>query len=141
MLDSDFVRTQISVQKSNKMFSKFVPSTTYPDKDPTIRHKHVAIVFKKHKPVCTGVNRRNTHTKMLQYGYNTEYGTIHAELDAVIKMGNVDYSNYTILVMRIRSSGLLGMAKPCKLCEKMLFSVGFKHVWYSTNEGVFEQLW
>ena len=104
------------------------------------RHRHVAFILKKKIPVCIGWNKQKSHPAIERHPYKPETAHIHAELDAVIKNGEVDYSQYTMVVMRIKKNGTIANSKPCLGCQHVLKQVGFKSVFYSTEYGNFARL-
>jgi deoxycytidylate deaminase len=59
----------------------------------------------------------------------------HAEMDAVLKArGKIDLRGSKIYVIRTKLSGGLGMAKPCEICQHILFNYGVKRAYYSIGE-------
>lgn len=45
-----------------------------------------------------------------------------------------------VIVVKVRTSGNLALAKPCASCETRLRSKGVSAVWYSTNAGSFRKM-
>lgn len=74
--------------------------------------------------------------RMLQASHN--FSHIHAEHAVLNKAWRQDIEGSTMLVIRIRKNGTLGLAKPCKLCMKRLAQAGVKKVIYSNNLGQLE---
>lgn len=70
---------------------------------------------------------------IVSVGYNTNY--IHAEHAAINRAWENGAVGTTALVVRFRSDGTLGMAKPCKLCTDRLMNAGVKKVMYSDVDG------
>lgn len=70
---------------------------------------------------------------IISVGYNTNY--IHAEHTALNRTWENGADGATALVVRFRSNGDLGMAKPCKLCQSRLANAGVKKVLYSDVDG------
>ena len=98
-----------------------------------------AFIFdKKGRILSIGKNNyKKTHTKMYlltkeakRDHLNTIY--LHAEIDAILKCRNLDLA-YRILVIRIRSNGKKGLAKPCPICETGISKTNIKILEYSDN--------
>lgn len=66
-------------------------------------------------------------------GYNTNH--IHAEHTALNRAGPGGAVGATAFVVRFRSNGDLGMARPCYLCTQRLMDAGVKKVHYSDVDG------
>lgn len=74
--------------------------------------------------------------RVLQSSHN--FSHIHAEHAVLNRAWRQDVDGATILVIRMRKNGTLGLAKPCKLCMKRLAQAGVKKVIYSNNFGQLE---
>jgi len=57
--------------------------------------------------------------------------SIHAEMDALKRCGNP--KGAVIYVARIGRSNDIGLAKPCRSCQKKLIAAGIKRVVYTIN--------
>lgn len=99
------------------------------------RHFHVTFILKNNKIMSIGVNNeRKTHTRNLYYKYaNAALKGTHAELSAIIKLGEENCSGYTFLNIRIDKNGLVKNSKPCSGCQNLLRQVGYKTVYYSIS--------
>jgi len=87
-----------------------------------------AVVFKGRRVLGTGRNfTTKTHPKS-----RTRRQAIHAELDLERRS---DLSGRSVLVVRLLSSGGLGLAKPCLHCERLLREAKVEEVYYSDREG------
>lgn len=107
--------------------------------DLRLKYHHIAIVLKGRKPIVIGVNKAKSHPAIKKFPYG-KHESIHAELDACIKLGMTDCSDYTMFVVRIRKDGSLANSKPCKGCQFVLNQLNFKKVIYSADNGIFEEL-
>ena len=103
------------------------------------RTRHYAFILNKSKIISIGRNKLKSHPKILKYKY-PENATIHAELSAIIKSDSLSHKNNKLITFRFDKSGELNNGKPCKYCQRLLSSVGFKQVWYSNSRGKFVQL-
>ena len=108
-----------------------------------VKQHHVAFILKGNTPIVIGVNKPKTHPKLRSKGYRPMASHIHAELDAVIKLGKLldkpDFSCYTMIVLRVGKRGEAMYSKPCPGCAHLLTNLGFKAIYYSTGLG-FEEL-
>lgn len=84
-------------------------------------HKHAAIVFDK--------------KRLLAVGYN--HGNVHAEQSALDNLEGLDGEApaLSMLVIRVRRDGKLGLSKPCPNCRKSLVVEKFKHIFYTDSNG------
>lgn len=106
------------------------------------RYKMAAgIVFRRHL-VATGVNSYKTHPLMASPGYHSEQIYMHAEVDAIrnaLRIISQDQlaksSIYIVRVKQRREGGdyVLGLAKPCEGCTRMIASFGIESVWWSQD--------
>jgi len=89
-----------------------------------------AVIFRKNQIISLGFNKNKTHP--LPNRYN-KHGTIHAEVDAILHADPDLLSGSSILVCRHLKNGSPAMAKPCKMCERILFDFGIRDVYWTTN--------
>lgn len=73
---------------------------------------------------------------IISVGWNISFK--HAEHMAIDRAWRSDIEGCTIMVVRVRKNGSLGMAKPCETCMARLIDAGIKKVIYSTNDGQLE---
>lgn len=99
-----------------------------------LRTAHVAFLLKKNRIAHIGWNKRKTHPQILKYPYRDGQG-IHAELDVILKSGEEDLSNFSLVVVRFDRSGKIANSKPCRGCRSLLNQLSVKKVWYSNNNG------
>jgi len=82
--------------------------------------------------VCYETNRRGN-------GLVSRF-SIHAEEFLIKKLRKTNaknrYNALTVIVMRFRKDGSLGIAKPCVDCHRLLDNYGVKNVYYSINDGL-----
>lgn len=81
------------------------------------------------KSTYKGVNSRVSHPLQAAANVNPYMIGKHAELDALLR---ADKDIDSMVVVRIRSNGSWGCAKPCVPCQSRLAGV---EVWYSTGNG------
>lgn len=105
------------------------------------RTKHVAFLLRGNKIISVGVNSNRSHplAKRLKAPRFTESQC--AELNVCLKIGLnhrdslPDFSLLTMIVVRVRKCGKLGMSKPCIGCQHLIRQCGFKDVYYSNENG------
>ncbi len=102
------------------------------------KHRIGAIIFNKKIVYSTGRNYSCRAVKHLHPRYKTFPGSIHAEIDAVIK-AKKDVSGCDILIIRLNKKGEFRYVFPCIYCMKYLIYVGIKTIYYSTNDGKIER--
>lgn len=67
--------------------------------------------------------------------------SLHAEINCLAPLVNdkaIDWSRVELYVYRIRKDRPHGMARPCVACMGMLKELskrGFKHIYYTTDDG------
>ena len=92
------------------------------------------ITNKKKQLVSVGINQYKTHPLQYKYGSKHKWA-IHAELAALAQsLGDA----YHLYVVRLKKSGGLGMAKPCKACATAILEFGVEKVYWSTSDGTFD---
>lgn len=100
----------------------------------THRSFHCAAIYHKSRLLSLGWNNTvKTHPKSKQFGYWD--GFIHAELAAIIKLGELDLDGYHMIIARIDNNLQLAESRPCKFCANMLKQVNLEKVFYSTSKG------
>ncbi|MCK9439748.1 MAG: deaminase [Candidatus Caldatribacteriota bacterium] len=92
-----------------------------------------AIIFDKSKIISKGFNSSQKSVKHLKKKFQRWPGTVHAEVDAIIK-ARTDVKGLSMIVIRINNFNQLKLAKPCKWCQMYIKYVGIKKVIYSLNE-------
>ena len=97
------------------------------------KQKVGAVIFNKSKIISRGYNHPQKSVRHLKRKFQRWQGTIHAEVDAIIK-AKTDLKNLSLLVVRVNSKNQLRLAKPCQWCLLYLNYVGIKKIYYSINE-------
>ena len=96
-----------------------------------------ATLLKRGKPVRTRTNLKKTHPYLAKY---TEYPYLHAESHVVLSYGIDNCKGLDIYVTRVLKDGTLTMAKPCKVCMRILREVGIRNVFYTNWYGKTETI-
>lgn len=97
------------------------------------KQKVGAIIFNKSKIISRGYNHSQRSVRHLKPKFQRYSGTVHAEVDAIIK-AKTDLKNSSILIIRINRNNQLRLAKPCKWCQMYLEYVGIRKVYYSIDK-------
>lgn len=105
---------------------------------PEGREKHFTFLTKGSKIITIGFN--NVFTQRVKIDHKTywtyPFGGVHSELDAVA--GLRDLSNVrklTLTNIRVNRLRQLRYSKPCPVCQGFLSRLGFKTVYFSTDNG------
>lgn len=105
-------------------------------------------MFDKNKLISIGKNdetRQCAGIYNLAVRFNVEkfkkYAYRHAEIDCIRRVWGKRYitGREKMVVVRIKRDGSLGLAKPCNNCQQILSAMNFNKIWYSTDNGDFEQ--
>lgn len=103
-----------------------------------------AIIMRGASLISVGYNQRSTNAFVEHYtdrvrGTGRGYSlSTHAEMDAVAKArAKTDLTGTKIYVARLRVDGLVGMARPCEICQEVLRSYGVKRAIYTINDFEF----
>ncbi len=82
-------------------------------------HKHAAIIFNKNQIIATGYNHEARH----------------AEHDALSSAFVAQTKGASILVIRLRRDGRLGLSRPCEDCRELLQYAGLRWLHYTDAKG------
>lgn len=95
------------------------------------RYKLGCVIVNKRDVIGWGHNKHHTHPASPH-----AFRYIHAEFSAILGMDPAELRNSIAFVYREnRSSGRVGIAKPCPSCQRMLCSCGIKRVYFTTGDG------
>lgn len=112
-----------------------------------VDYKLCAMIVRGGSIVSIGFNQRKTNSFVEHYTNKIRGGgrdyclSTHAEMHAVIQArAKIDLRGCKIFVARIRSSGSklnneVGMARPCPICQNVLFSYGIKKAVYTIDDN------
>lgn len=95
-----------------------------------MRFPLVSLITKGSKILSVGYNEFGTHPVAV----NTRQISIHAEMDAINRLGYTENEKLTIYVYRHRRVGA-GLAKPCEACMALIKMSNIKKVVY-TNSSI-----
>ena len=130
------------LEKANPRIVEMLTRLAIENPGTRTRYKMAAgIVYRRHL-VATGVNSYKTHPLMASPGYHSEQIYMHAEVDAIrnalriISQDQLAKSSIYIARVKQRREGsdyVLGLAKPCQGCARMIASFGIESVWWSQD--------
>lgn len=110
---------------------------------------HTSFIIHKGRIISIGVNNKKTHPgnlfnpKINRRGDDISpiKGTC-SEFNAIIKLKNTTNfpTNKCILInARIDRNKLFNLARPCNSCQSLLRYFEFKHIFYTGEDGTFEE--
>ena len=100
----------------------------------SLRCFHVSGLYKKNRLISIGFNQEKTHPKIKKYNYYNGAGK-HAEFSACIRGGEEDYSDHTMLVLRVDKNNRLNYSRPCAGCIHCLQQFNIEKVFYTDKLG------
>lgn len=107
---------------------------------------HFAFGFRKNKLLAIGQNHPDkTHTQafILSKRFNTdlEHPYLHAETDLISRLWGKYYidSNLKMVIIRLNKHGKLRCSKPCEKCEQIINGLGITKLWWSMDDGFYNQ--
>lgn len=92
-----------------------------------------AVIFKGKRVISRGRNFYQRGSKRLNPKFSPWPGSIHAEVDSILKARR-DLKGCSIIVVRLGRNDQLRIAKPCKYCKMYLDHVGIKDIYYTINK-------
>ncbi|MDD4081819.1 MAG: hypothetical protein PHD05_00395 [Sphaerochaetaceae bacterium] len=119
--------------------SKFLKIAIEESKKSNHRQRCAAVIFKRNKIISKGFNTTQKSIKHFKKKFQRWPGTIHAEVDAIIK-AKTDLKRCSILVVRINRNGQLRLSKPCQYCQMYLDYIGIRKIYYTTNDATIQEL-
>ena len=100
---------------------------------------HYSFLVKKNKILSIGINNlRKTHP--IAKFFNYRFYNIHSELMAILNYRKQDFSNLTMINIRLNKNKLM-FAKPCRICQKLLKHYGVSTVIYSNDNSNQGETW
>jgi deoxycytidylate deaminase len=91
------------------------------------------LIFDKKKIISIGHNTCVKSCRKLHPKFQRWPGSIHAEVDAIIK-AKKELKGCDILIVRINRLNQLRYARPCVNCMKYIKHVGIHKLFYTINE-------
>lgn len=94
-----------------------------------------AIIFKGSTLLNMGTNRTHGHPKQANHYTGKSASSIHAELDAILRVKSSKLKGATIYIARRLKNGKAGIARPCSCCRKTIKAAKIKKIIYTTSTG------
>lgn len=103
----------------------------------TDRFRLGAVLVRRKRPISVGFNQmRKTHPLMERHQRARGYTIgLHAEVHACLGVAPRDLMGADIYVARILRDGRLGIARPCRYCQRFLAAVGVRRAYYTDRTG------
>lgn len=111
------------------------------------QYKLGCVIVYKNKIISVAWNTNKENP--IQKKYNKERGfdvdtsrnTLHAEINALIKIKDMDIEmdKVKIFIHRETKDGIRALAKPCPACEKAIKDFGIKNVYYTGKDSYIEE--
>ena len=101
------------------------------------KYFHCTFVFKGSNLLKIGINNYKKIHPYHKYGmYISEkesrkyeyHAGLHSEVDAIIKLGKTDCSDFSFLNIGLTKAGELTNSRPCTNCQRVLEQVGYKKI-------------
>lgn len=105
------------------------------------RYRLGAVLTINGKVIEKGHNQAKTHPQQKKYNAlrfdvsDKSQHFLHAEIDLLNRLKNVDLSHAELIVYHIGHDGSQKMARPCAACMKAIKDRGIKTIHYSTPDG------
>lgn len=115
----------------------------------TGRAFHVTTLWSKSHLLSVGVNnyhRQHPAHRFMEYRsfkdfHRVDYqACLHSEISALLKLGEENLSGITLVNTRILNDGMIGMARPCPNCAKVLEQLACDNIFWTNNGGRIESL-
>ena len=100
----------------------------------TLRHRHIAGLFRGRELIAVGFNQRKSHPLQARFSKNKDSIYLHAEIHCianalkVIKYNELKYC--TLFVIRVQEKGLTN-SEPCKGCKSAISAFNIRKVVHS----------
>ena len=112
--------------------------------DPSADYHLCALIVRGGSVISVGYNRRSTNAFVEHYTDQVRGGgrgyslSTHAEMDAVAQARDkTDLTGCKIYVARRRMDGEIGLARPCEICQTVLWSYGIRKAYYTIDKENF----
>lgn len=125
-----------------KRLNRFVQLATALLHKPESSFKHFSFIVKGTRIYSVGWNSTTKPGAMID-GHRFIYprGGAHSEADSISNLSDLNICRKgTMVNIRLNKRGQLRNSRPCYICQKIIESVGFNRVYYSTDSG-FEMLY
>lgn len=122
----------------------------YPSAFQELRTFHVSVLWNKNRLLSVGVNKNKTHSRNLRNkkhnreGINISNEKLYcSELACLFSLGKqrytLDFSKCVLVNIRMDRNGRVALSRPCESCGNLLKYTSPRRVYFTNNEGKFEQ--
>lgn len=91
--------------------------------------KHGAVIVKGGRVLSTGMNKERNHPKIVSSEHIKTHCSVHAEIDALKKAGDV--RGATMYIARVNKRGQDRSSRPCDKCYSNIINAGIKKIVYT----------
>ena len=113
----------------------------------TGQYFHISSLIRKNRIICVGWNDYTRYHPSYKFGNYENYKgftnaykpSIHSEISSIIRFGEEDLSEMTLVNIRIGNMNQVALSKPCFNCQRVLKQLNIKRIYYSNNVGEFEE--
>ena len=105
------------------------------------RCRHLTMATRRNTIICVGANSyRKSHP--LSNRFHHLNGCKHSETDLIVNFPYLirDINRFTLFNVRVDKYGNIKLSKPCKDCQKLLYHFNVKRIYYSNEQGFFEEM-
>lgn len=101
-----------------------------------------AALVRRNRVISAGVNNmRKTHPLVQKHAPDIDFLLgVHAEIHCCIGVSAKDLWRAELYVVRLLRNGQRALAKPCKICQSYLRSVGVAGVWFTVDSSAVDYL-
>ncbi len=111
-------------------------ASTIAAKSPS-RFRLGAVLVKRNRVLSVGWNNMSkSHPLQQKYCDHDHALGLHAEVHSCLGVSLPELNGANMYVARVLRDGTLALAKPCRVCQRFLISVGIRKVTYTTDEGL-----
>lgn len=101
---------------------------------------HACGIYLRGKIISLATNTTKTHPITKKYAYHSG-ANIHAELRAIMKLGERDdYHKLVLVSARIDLRNNLANSKPCVGCSDVINQIGFRKIIFTNGLGKWEEV-
>lgn len=106
--------------------------------DPYLEYNLCAVIVRGGNVLSVGFNRQGWNPLSEFYRVEKRACNIHAEIDAITsKRNRVRFEDSKIYIVRLKRNGSVGSAKPCEMCQHVLYNYGIKRAYYTIDDFPF----
>lgn len=118
----------------NKFLQYALESARSHDYAKSLDYQLCAVIVSGGRILSVGFNKHNTNGLTERYKIKDHTCSVHAEIAAVAKARKkIRLEGSKIYVVRIHRDGTPAMAKPCEMCQHVLFNYGIKKAIFTVD--------